>query len=336
VRHAIAVQSGTAALHLALKVAGVKDGDEVIVPALTFIAVANAVRYLGASPVFIDVESRYGQLDPQKLEEFLRKECVRQQGRWVNRTTRRTIRAAVVVHSLGHPADLDPIRNSLRDYGIRLVEDAAESIGALYKGKPVGQSGDVACFSFNGNKLITSGGGGMIATGNGSWARRARHLSMQARIDESREIHDEVGFNYRMGAMAAALGCAQLEQLDARIAARRRLAEWYARYLGELPEVRIMEEAEWARSTYWMYTIRLPQIDVPMPTVVRKLAARKIETRPIWQPLSASPAHEGAQSYQVEAAYEWHRTALSLPSSPTLDEEQVKRIVDEIRKAKIL
>ncbi len=208
-KFAVATVNGTAALHIALLVAGVRPDDEVLVSTLTFIAPANAIRYAGAWPVFIDAEPRYWQMDPEQVENFIERNCRWAEGILVNRTTGRRVSAVVAVHILGHPVDLDPIVAVCRKYGLAIIEDATESLGARYKGRMVGTLGDIACFSFNGNKLITTGGGGMIVTDNADWARKAKYLTTQAKDDPLEYIHNEIGYNYRLTNLQAAMGCAR-------------------------------------------------------------------------------------------------------------------------------
>ncbi|RME03545.1 MAG: aminotransferase DegT, partial [Deltaproteobacteria bacterium] len=208
-RYGVATASGTAAIHIALLVSGVGPGDEVLLPTLTFIAPANAIRYVGAVPLLLDVDPVTWQLDPEKTIDFLEKECRWQEGRLVNRTTGRRVRAIMPVHILGHPVDLDPILEVARKYELTVIEDATESLGARYKERHVGNLGDIGCFSFNGNKIITSGGGGMIVTNDETTARRARYLTTQAKDDPIEYVHGELGYNYRLTNLQAALGVAQ-------------------------------------------------------------------------------------------------------------------------------
>jgi len=224
-RHAVAAVNGTAALHVALLVAGVKPDDEVLVSTLTFIAPANAVRYAGAWPVFIDAEPDYWQMDPQRVADFLEKECRLEKGELRNRSTGRRVKAIIPVHILGHPVNIKPILELARKFSLLVIEDATESLGAKYEGRPTGSLADMACFSFNGNKIITTGGGGMITTDNEAWARRAKYLTTQAKDDPVEYIHNEIGYNYRLTNMQAAMGCAQLEQLDDYVVKKRHIAK---------------------------------------------------------------------------------------------------------------
>ena len=332
-RYGVATTSGTAALHVALQVVGVEPEDEVLVPALSFIAPANAVRYLGAWPVFIDAEPRYWQMDADKVESFLREECVRKGSGLRNKSTGRRVRAILPVHILGHPCDLDVLRALASRYDLRLVEDATESLGALYKGKALGSLGDVACFSFNGNKLLTTGGGGMLVTHDEGWARQAKYLTTQAKDDPSEYVHCTIGYNYRLTNLQAAVGCAQLEQLEQFVAFKRRLAARYRTAFDALPQIQVMSEAPWASSSYWLTTILLdPAVtNIDWRTMRKMLAERHIETRPLWQPLHRSPAHRGAQSYHCVVADQIQEQALSLPSSTNLSDSQQDRVIEEIK-----
>jgi perosamine synthetase len=326
-KYAVAVVNGTAALHIALLVSGVRPDDEVLVPALTFIATANAVRYAGAWPVFLDAEPLYAQLDPQKLLDFLGRECVRRDGTLYNRTTRRRVKAILPVHVLGHPVDMDPLLDAARRYDLVVIEDAAEALGARYKGRPAGRMGDVGCFSFNGNKLLTCGGGGVLVTDDARLAERARYLTTQAKDDPLEYVHGAVGYNYRLTNLQAALGCAQMELLDEYVAAKRAAAARYHDAFREIDGIAPLREAPWAFSTFWMYTVRVGGDSRPL---LGHLASARIQTRPLWQPLHRSPAHAGCQAYHVEVADHLYREALSLPCSVGLSAEQQAEVVRAI------
>jgi perosamine synthetase len=331
--HAVATASGTAALHVALEVAGVRRDDEVLVSALTFIAPANAIRYLGAWPVFIDAEPAHWQMDGRRVRDFLADGCVLRDGALRNRRTGRRIAAILPVHILGHPVDLDPILELAREHGLPVVEDATESLGATCRGRPVGQLGDVACYSFNGNKLITTGGGGMLVTRHEAWARRARYLTTQAKDDAIEYVHHEVGYNYRLTNLQAAMGVAQLEGLADFLAAKRRIAERYTAALRDVPGLAPMREAEWARSAWWMYTVGVDEevYGRDSRALMRALDARGIQTRPLWQPLHRSPAHAGSPVASCPVADELNRVALSLPCSVGLPDADQKRVIDALR-----
>ena len=252
---AVATVNGTAALHTALMVAGVRPGDCVLTSTLTFVATANAIRHAGAWPVFIDVDPATWQIDAGLVTDFLATACEVRDGAPTDRTTGRRVGAVLPVHILGHPADMDPILAAARGYGIPVIEDATESLGATYHGRPAGNLADAACLSFNGNKLITCGGGGMFVTDRADWAERAIHLTTQARCDDIEAIHDEVGFNYRLTNLQAAVGCAQLENLDERLAIKKRIAAGYRDFCDATPGLTFMPEADWAESALWLSTI---------------------------------------------------------------------------------
>jgi perosamine synthetase len=329
VRHAVATVNGTAALHIALLLAGVEPDDEVLVSDLTFIAPANAVRYAGAHPVFIDAEPEYWQMDPTKLGDFLTKECLVRDGRLVNRATGRRVRAVLPVDVLGHPCDLEPILELARRHDLPVVEDATEALGAEYRGVPVGRRADIACFSFNGNKIVTTGGGGTIVTDRAEWAERARHLTTQARQDPLEYIHDEVGYNYRLPNLLAAVGCAQMERLGTYVVRKRQIALRYSDALAGVPGIQTPREAVWARSNFWMYTVCIDaaRYGVGSRALLKQLADRRIQSRPLWQPMHLSPAQAGSQAYRCEVSARLYRDALSLPCSVGLTEAQAERVI---------
>ena len=332
-KYAVSTVNGSAALHIALLVAGVEPDDEVLVPALTFIAPANAVRYVGAWPVFIDVESDYWQIDGQKLTDFLESECHWINGELRNKTTHRRIKAVLPVHILGHPVDMDVILSAAHKYDLAVIEDATESLGAKYKGNKVGCLGDIACFSFNGNKIITTGGGGMIVTDNEVWARRAKHLTTQAKEDPVEYVHDEIGYNYRLTNIQAAMGCAQLEQLEGFISAKRSIAARYSSALSDVPGITAMREAPTAYSIYWLYTVLVDEREYGLDSraLLRWLEEQKIQTRPLWQPLHQSKVFDSCQAYRIETTESLHRNGLSLPSSAGLSEQDLARVVAAVR-----
>jgi perosamine synthetase len=334
VKHAVATVNGTAALHIALLVVGVQPDDEVLVSTLTFIAPANAIRYVGAWPVFIDAEPDYWQMDPQKMVDFLRHDCQWERGELHNKATGRRVRAILPVHILGHPVDMTPILEIARTFNLVVIEDAAESIGARYHEHRVGHLGDIACLSFNGNKMITTGGGGMIVTDNEAWARRAKYLTTQAKDDPVEYVHREIGYNYRLTNIQAAMGCAQMEQLDRYIAAKRQIATRYTEQLSGIPGLTPMREAEGAFSTFWMYTVLVNEgvYGSSSRALLHRLQEAHIQTRPLWQPLHLSAVHHGAWATDCSVAEHLYREALSLPCSVGLDEIQMKLIMKAITK----
>jgi perosamine synthetase len=332
-QYAVATINGTAALHIALLVAGVQPDDEVLISTLTFIAPANAAHYVGAWPVFIDAEPEYWQLDPQKVVDFLEQECRWADGELHNKTSGRRVRAILPVHILGHPVDIDPILEAARRYDLAVIEDATESLGAKYKGRMVGRLGDIACFSFNGNKIITTGGGGMIVTDNEEWARRAKYLTTQAKDDPLEYVHNQIGYNYRLSNVQAALGCAQVEQLEERITAKRRIAGAYSEALQAVPGITPMREAPWADSMFWLYTVLLNenQCGISSRALLGKLAEAGIQTRPLWQPLHRSPAYAHLNLRDCVVADQLNRAALSLPCSAGISQREIHAVVHNIR-----
>jgi perosamine synthetase len=330
--HGVATCSGTAALHVALLVAGVEPDDEVLVSTLTFIAPANAIRYAGAWPVFVDAEPSYWQMDAAKVRHFLEAECHWRSNALYNRSTGRRVRAIVPVHVLGHPVDIDPILDLAGKYNLVVIEDATESLGAKYKGTSVGHLGDIACFSFNGNKLITTGGGGMIVTDNAEWARRAKHLTTQAKDDPLEYVHTDIGYNYRLTNIQAAMGVAQLEQIDSYLSVKRSIAETYSSVFEQIEGICTPREAPWACSALWMYTVLIDQekFGIGSRELLRELESRGIQTRPLWQPIHLSKAHKGATSTDCSVAERLNQTALSLPCSVGLDQDSQRRVIDSI------
>ena len=330
--YGVATSSGTAALHVALLVAGVQPDDEVLVSTLSFIAPANAIRYVGAWPVFIDADPFYWQMDPEKVADFTDRECQWKNGELVNKASGRRVKAILPVHILGHPCDMDPILEIAHKYSLVVIEDATESLGAKYKGHMVGHLGDIGCLSFNGNKIITTGGGGMLVTDSEEWASRARYLTTQAKDDPVEYVHREVGYNYRLTNIQAAMGCAQLEQLDDYIEAKRAVARNYSDGLTQIPGITPLLEAPWASSIFWLYTVLADEAKygVSSRALLQSLEDSGIQTRPLWQPLHLSPAHSGAYAHNCVAAERLAREALSLPSSVGLRPKDQGRVIDRV------
>ena len=332
VKYAIATVNGTAALHIALMLAGVERDDEVLVSSLTFIAPANAIHYLGAWPVFIDAEPEYWQIDPQAVADFLQNHCAWDGTELRNRQTGRRVKALLPVHILGHPADIDPIVEIAARYSLPVIEDATEGLGAKCRGRALGGVGHIGCFSFNGNKLITTGGGGMIVTDNPEWAARARYLTTQAKDDPVEYVHNAIGYNYRLTNVLAAIGCAQMEQLDSYISAKRKIAQRYQENLASLPGIRLPLEAEWALSTFWMYTILVDAevSGINSRRLLQELAKQNIQTRPLWQPLHRSKAHDSSGSPPCPVSDRLYSQAISLPCSVGLSTSSQDRVIEAI------
>ncbi len=331
--HAVATVNGTAALHVALLAAGVAPGDEVLMPSFTFIAPANAVRYAGAWPVFVDADPSTWQMDVGRAVEFLETHCRWSDGELLNPKSGRRIAAILPVHVLGHPVDLGPLLAVAAKFDLPVIEDAAESLGATYRDQYVGRFGRLACFSFNGNKVMTTGGGGMVVTGDPALAARVRYLTTTAKDDADEGIHGQVGFNYRLTNIQAAMGCAQLEQLEGFLAAKRRIAAGYAAALDGVPGLSLMPEEPWAKSAFWLYSIRLDPAVAACDSreLRRRLRESGIDTRSFWQPLHLSPAHTGAEVLGGAVAEWLHREILSLPCSTGLSEAAQQRVIGAVR-----
>jgi perosamine synthetase len=335
-RHAVATVTGSAALHVALQVVGVQPGDEVLLPDLTFIAPFSAVRYCGASPVLLDVERRSWQLDADQLAAFLAEECVVRGGRCFNRRSGRRVRAVVPVHLLGLACEIDRIVAIARRHRLAVVEDAAQAMGVRYRGRHVGTFGDVGIVSFNGNKIVTAGGGGALLTDNAARAARARRLTTHARRDDRPDsIHSEVGYNYRLSNLQAAVGLAQMERLDALIARQRQIAAAYQRGFASLAGVEAMPLTPHTDATYWLYTIQLtePANVERRQRVLRALSARGIGARTLWSPLHRQPPARGCQRYRLRNAPRLFARSISLPSSADLTLAEVRRCVGAVAAA---
>jgi perosamine synthetase len=319
VRHAITCCNGTAALHLALVALGVGQGDEVIVPTLTFVATANAVTYCGARPIFVDSEPETWNLDPAQVEAKI---------------TSRT-KGIIPVHLYGHPAEMDALRRIARRHGLFLLEDAAEAHGALYKGRCAGSLGDVAAFSFYGNKIIATGEGGMVVTNDDALAARVRLLRGQGMDAEMRYWFPVVGYNYRMMNIPAAIGLAQLERADWHIERRREVAAAYLQLLQSVPSLRRQAEHAWARHAYWMFTVILgDEIAAGRDEVMKRLGEWGIETRPVFYPLHTLPPYrEAARGGEFPVAEELAWRGISLPTWAGLSRENIDYICGSLRAA---
>ncbi|GAA1137248.1 LegC family aminotransferase [Kribbella jejuensis] len=320
--HAVACASGTAALHVALQIAGAAPGRLVAVSDFTFIASVNAVHYTGADLLLVDSEPRTWNMNT----ELLRDRVVRRAARG-----HRLPDLVEIVHVLGHPADIEPLLELRERFGIRIIEDAAESLGASWHdGRLAGTVGDLACFSFNGNKIITTGSGGMITTNDATYAARAKHLTTQAKVPASSYLHDEVGYNYRLSNLSAALGIAQLEQLADRIGRKRQIALRYAEQLEGLP-LTLPPHATWANPTYWLYSVLLDE--AAPENVVARLSSAKVEARRVWRPVHLQPPYATAERLLGSVAEAIHARGLSLPSSSHLTAEQQRRVSAELGSA---
>lgn len=322
-RGALACSSGTAALHLALMLSGVGQGDEVLVSTLTFSASVNPIRYLGATPVFIDSERKSWNLDPAVLEEALRERA----------KIGRVPRAIVPVHLYGQSADMRPIMEICERYGVVVVEDAAEALGATYEGKAPGTFGRAGIFSFNGNKIITCSGGGMIVSDDTGLLDHARKLSTQARDPAPHYQHSEIGYNYRLSNVLAAIGRGQLQVLEDRVLARRANFDFYVEQLGDLPGIEFMPEAPWGRHSRWLTTLTIePSAFGATREEVRvALEAENIEARPVWKPMHLQPVFQDHPAFGGDVAASLFEYGLCLPSGSNLTRDDLGRVIELVR-----
>ena len=320
--HAVAVTSGTAALHLALRLAGVTEGDEVLVSDLTFCASVNPILYLGATPVFVDAEAVSWNLDPNLVEDAFRARAA----------AGRQARALVAVHLYGQTADLDALRGLCEHYGVALVEDAAEALGATYKGRAPGSDGVAGVFSFNGNKIITTSGGGMLVTPDANLARHARKLATQAREDAPHYEHTEVGYNYRLSNVLAGIGRGQLASLPEKVDARRATFDAYRDGLAGLPGVGFMPEAPWGRASRWLSVVTIDPhaFGADREAVRLALDAADIEARPVWKPMHLQPVYAAYERVGGTVGAQFFGDGLCLPSGSSLTPADRARVVAAI------
>jgi pyridoxal phosphate-dependent aminotransferase EpsN len=320
---AVALGSGTAAIHLGLRLLGVGPGDEVLCPTLTFAASCNPVRYLGAEPVFLDSDYTTWNLDPNILEDALRQRAQR----------KKLPRALVVVHLYGQCADMDPILALCRSYDVPVLEDAAEALGAKYHNRPAGTVGDVGAFSFNGNKIITTTGGGMLASRNAAWVEKARFWAQQARDPGIAYEHSELGYNYRMSNVLAGIGRGQLEVLDLRVQQRRAIAFRYRDAFADLPGITLMPQASYGLHTNWLscFLIDEDEFGCSRDALIRALDEANVESRPIWKPMHLQLLYAGCERYGGEVAEDLFRRGICLPSSSSLSLEDQLCVVNQVR-----
>jgi pyridoxal phosphate-dependent aminotransferase EpsN len=321
---AVALGSGTAAIHLGLRLLGVAPGDEVFCPTLTFAASCNPVRYLGAEPVFLDSDYSTWNLDPNILEDALRQRAQR----------KKLPRALVVVHLYGQCADMDPILALCRSYEVPVLEDAAEALGAKYHNRPAGTVGDVGAFSFNGNKIITTTGGGMLASRNTAWVEKARFWAQQARDPGIAYEHSELGYNYRMSNVLAGIGRGQLEVLDLRVQQRRAIAFRYRDAFADLPGITLMPQASYGLHTNWLscFLIEEEKFGCARDALIRALDEADVESRPVWKPMHLQPLYAGCERYGGEVAADLFRRGICLPSSSSLTEQEQLHVVNTVRR----
>lgn len=320
VKHVVLVVNGTTALQIALKLVGVEPNDEVLIPALTFVATANAVSHCGATPNIVDSEEGNLGIDPERLRIYLQETADQVGGLCVNRKTGRVIRALVPMHTFGHPSRIEDILQVARDFNLALVEDAAESLGSFYKNRHTGTFGLIGTLSFNGNKIITTGGGGAIMTNDSLLAERARHLTTTAKIPHPWEFdHDEVGFNYRMPNLNAAIGLAQLEQLDDKLKRKRDLFSRYEAEFRFVQDVSLFREPVDCRSNYWLQTILLSDESSALrERILESTNKMGISTRPAWKLINTLAPYQNCPKMDLNVAASLYRRIINLPSSASL------------------
>lgn len=336
-KFAIATVNGTAALHIALIIAGVKAKDEVIVPSLTFIAPINAVRYAGAQPIFMDADDYYN-IDSLKTIDFIKNETEFREGFTYNKKSGKKISAIIPVHVFGNAVWLDELVPLCQERNIKIIEDSTESLGTRYikgdfTGKHTGTIGDFGTVSFNGNKIITTGGGGMILTNNEEYAKKAKYLTTQAKDDEIRYIHNEVGYNYRMTNVLAAIGVAQLERLDEYLVTKRNNFLKYQKGIENVKGLLLADVPSYADNNYWMYAL---QIGNPYPLnregLMNKLGEYKIQTRPIWHPNHLQKPFIQYQNYKIDNTLKLVEKTLNIPSSVNITDNEVQFVIEKLRK----
>lgn len=320
VKKAVAVVNGTAALHIALKLANVETGDEVLAPALTFVATANAVTYCGAIPHFVDTEEQSLGIDPVKLKDYLKDIAKMNHDGCVNRYTGRRLKAVIPMHTFGHPVDLDPLLELCNSYGLELIEDAAESLGSYYKGRHTGNWGKLSILSFNGNKTITTGGGGAIITNDEKLGALAKHLTSTAKIPHRWAfLHDHIGYNYRLPNINAAVGCAQMEQLPVFLEQKRRLAAAYQRAFAELQGVTFFTEPSYAKSNYWLNVLMLDEhVSCQHTEVLEKTNGNGFMTRPAWTLMNQLPMFRDCPAMDLSCSESLAKRLINIPSSAFL------------------
>jgi len=323
-KHTIACMNGTSALHISLILAGVKPKEEVIVPTITFIAPINTVKHVGAEPVFMDCDN-YCNMDVSKVREFFRTQCTIINGSTINIKTKRRISALLPVHVFGTPVDIDPLMALAEDYNVKVIEDATESLGSEYKGRKTGTVGLLGCLSFNGNKIITTGGGGMIVTDDESLAKRAKHLTTQAKEEGMEYIHNEIGLNYRLVNVLAAIGVAQLEEIDNYVEIKRRNFNLYKKLLAD-SRYTLLGEPDYAKSNKWFYAI-LCKDKKEKESLLHHLNSNGVEARPLWYLNHLQKPYAKCQSYRIENAQRMYDTIINIPCSANLTEEEIEEVV---------
>lgn len=340
VKRAVSCQSGTAGLHIALRVLGIEQGDEVIVPTLTFIATVNPVKYMKAEPIFMDCDDTLN-MDMNKLEEFLETQCTYIDGKVINKKTGKQIKAVVVVHVFGNPANMEKLMGIKERYNLKLIEDSTEALGSYYlkgehAGKFCGTIGDIGVYSFNANKIITTGGGGMIVSNSDDLLDKAAFLSVQAKTDPLYFIHDDIGYNYRMTNIHAAFGVDQIGRLEGFIETKIRNQNLYKEGIRNIEGLILLPFREDTRANHWFYSIIVDKekYGIDRDELLRKLNDSNIQVRPLWGLIHKQKPYLDSLSYKVESALYYEKNLLNLPCSTNLTESEIGVVVDKLRKSK--
>lgn len=337
---AVSCQNGTAGIHMSLMLCDVTQNDEVIVPTLTFIAAINPIKYIGAEPIFMDCDDSL-TMDTTKLRDFCQNQCSYEDGKLINNATKKQIKVILVVHVFGNMANMEEIMDISSLYNLKVIEDATEAIGTyyldgVYAGKHAGTIGDVGIYSFNGNKIITTGGGGMIVSNDEELLKRAKHLTTQAKSDELYFTHDEIGYNYRMTNLQAALGLAQLEQLEDFIETKKRNYEYYKTEFESVDGLKILEFGKNIRPNYWFYALYVEKPYVlDRDKIIQYLATKKIQARPIWGLISEQKPYRGSQTYLIEVANRYLKRVVNIPCSTNLTLEDTKYVVECLKNPEV-
>lgn len=337
VKRAVSCQSGTAGLHLALKVLGIEPEDEVIVPTVTFIAAVNPVKYMGAEPVFMDCDDTL-DMDMNKLEEFLENECDYIDGKVINKKSKRQIKAIVIVHVFGNPADMEKLMRIKEKYNLKVIEDSTEALGSYYlegkyKGKYCGTIGDIGVYSFNANKIITTGGGGMVVSNNQELLDKVAYLAVQAKTDPLYFVHDEIGYNYRMTNIQAAFGTDQIDRLESFIETKIKNYNLYKKAIENIEGLTLLPFREDTRSNHWFYSVIVDKdkYGIDRDELLRKLNNDNIQTRPLWSLIHKQKPYLNNQSYKIEKAEFYEKNLINLPCSSNLSKEEVGVVMEKLK-----
>ncbi|MGM0411250.1 MAG: LegC family aminotransferase [Bacillota bacterium] len=337
VRKAVACQNGTSGLHLSLKVAGVKEGNEVIVPTVTFIAAVNPVKYLNAEPIFMDCDKSLN-MDLNKLQEFINQKCIFKNEKLINKKSNKHIKAIVVVHIFGNLMNMEKVMEIANRYNLKVIEDATEALGSYYKKgkykeKFAGTIGDFGVYSFNGNKIITTGGGGMIVANNDEDLERIKYLSTQAKDNKLYYKHDEIGYNYRMTNLQAALGVAQLENLEKFINIKKTNYHLFEKELIKIKGLNLLKFNNDIRPNYWFYSVLVDseKLGLDRNKLIKELGKNNIQTRPLWSLIHNQKPYKECQSYKISKAEIYEKNIINIPCSTKLDLDDINYIIKKLK-----